>query len=714
MILMAERIVKILVLITILLFLLKQLRIRGFKQVAGLLIVIAVFGVGALKCSTMAPSLKELVTIEALGEKSTDSGADEILLAGFLVDGEEISISRPSEGKWFWAGSYYMWRNEADSRQPAGTTRKVSFEIPVGWDRKVAVKTSAWSGKAAISCLDMVTEVDAYGTDNQVTYVSLPKTNSEKLMAQACIRIAAFAVAFAAASGLFYAVCLLWRKDPSKSKVWLTQNKANVGCALIAFAAFVFMRSFSNLESFWLDEIAEIGFSMDTTSALKALLVLHNSYYDSWAGDILSLWYRIAPWGASYLLIPTQIATAAGIYFIGLAGKVLRNERSAIVAAGIATVSTYLILQAGFEYRSYGFVFLGCSLAVWQYCRMRCAEKLTWKNIILFGIFMWMPAGCHVFGVFFCVPFFFVDLYLYIKGRLNIKAIWSYVITGTLYFPWLYNMFRYGSTSVTATWQGVPSLDAVRSLLQYLTSQNTILHLLFWIGLCLAIIRFIAFRDSCTESLICEFSVALIPCFVVGFVFCYGRFVNSTATMWMERYFSCLFPCIVLLITLAIDSILFAVKEKPAYAAGISAAIILSVAVQTLPTIKAEEANGYPARAKYQAAADWFYTQANVIYNDSTLILYCPVGTCESWEEYCLTKKGERDPLSVIRQSGVSEIDLQGKRLIYVYYEHTGIFDSTKQLLAELGFQETANNEQLKVATYTLQETSAVDEVVEQ
>ena len=704
MISVVEIIIKILMVAIAALVLWKLCRAGSTKQKLCVLAVCVILGIAAqMACTTMTPTLTETVSVEALNEMNPASGSNEILIKRFVVDGKEIDLPQPIEGKWFWCGSNYNWRSEWDSRQPDGVTREVVFEIPVGMAREIVFTCSEWNGKAVVTCLGTTTEVDTYRSETTTVPIPLPESASGKLIGQSGLRILIFAAALLVMSCVIYVIYRVWNKNPGNSRNWLRRNWVYFGCGAIAVFAFLYMRSISGLESFWNDEIWQIEFALRGTSVWEDLLLLHSTYYGSWAEDILTLWYRIVPWGVQYLLIPTQIATTAGIFFIGLTGKVLRNERTAITAAGVAAVSTNLILQSGFEFRSYGFVFLGCALALWQYCRMRCAGKLTWSNLILFGVFMWMPAGCHVFGVFFCVPFFFADLFLYFKKQLPIKAIWSYVITVVLYLPWLYNMICCKATSVEATWMGVPSLSALKSLLQFLTASNQTLYLLFWIGLCAAIFGLFASRASLTPTAVCEMVTAVIPCFVVGFVFVYGKYINTTATMWMERYFVCLFPCVVVLIALALDSILALLKDKRMVSACICAAIVLSVGLQTLPAMKSQVAGGYPGYQSFQKAADWFYTKKDYCYNDSTLIIYAPDAPYRAWQEYCLTKQGVRDPLQVVSQYDLQADDLEGMRVVYVYYEHIGFFDWTKYLLKEAGLQQSANDTSLKIATYVKQ-----------
>jgi hypothetical protein len=44
--------------------------------------------------------------------------------------------------------------------------------------------------------------------------------------------------------------------------------------------------------------------------------------------------------------------------------------------------------------------------------------------------------------------------------------------------------------------------------------------------------------------------------------------------------------------------------------------------------------------------------------------------------------------------------DLRDKNFVYVYYEHIGMLDSTRELLESNGFYESANDEYLKVRTF--------------
>jgi dTDP-4-amino-4,6-dideoxygalactose transaminase len=54
----------------------------------------------------------------------------------------------------------------------------------------------------------------------------------------------------------------------------------------------------------------------------------------------------------------------------------------------------------------------------------------------------------------------------------------------------------------------------------------------------------------------------------------------------------------------------------------------------------------------------------------------------------------------VMSQYTLKGEDLRDKNFVYVYYEHIGMLDSTRELLESNGFYESANDEYLKVRTF--------------
>ena len=236
-----------------------------------------------------SPKLNEQFKLTALGERNPVSQSDEVVLLGMHVDGKEVGIGIPEEGKWFW-GSYYMWRNENDLRQPEGTTHSVTFNIPLGWERYIELATNQWNGYVHIECLGQSQIYDTYSEEWGTMKVSLPSSIKRNLILQHTLQTIIYGLVMFGELGL--CICLT-RKDYflcKKGKNFIKYNLHYFACGIIAAMMFLQMLCYADNNTFWNDEIWQINFCLTHENPLKTLLISHNTYYTDLVGNtILSL-----------------------------------------------------------------------------------------------------------------------------------------------------------------------------------------------------------------------------------------------------------------------------------------------------------------------------------------------------------------------------------------------------------------------------------------
>lgn len=655
-----------------------------------------IIAVGANIVAGSMPSLTEEVTFIALGEKNSLAQSDEVVLLGMKVDGKQIEIGKPKNGKWFW-GTHYMWRNEEDSRQPAGTTRNITLKVPVGWEREIEFATDQWNGYVQIECLGQTQICDTYSAEWGTSSVRLPGSAKRNLILQCTLEIGIYGLILLGWLGVYTFFTKKEYLYYQKMKQLFENHLAYFCCGMVAALMFFQMLLYAENNTFWNDEIWQVQFCLTNENPIETLLITHNNYYSNLGALILSLWYRIAPYGEKWLLLPQELAVAVGVYIIGITTNNLRGLRSAFFATVIGGCCSNMVFQCAYEFRTYGFLFLMCCIAIFSYTRYR-QKRYMQKNAVLLGISLWLPMSFHIFGVFFSAGLVLTDCFFLLRRKLDFRWICSYVIAGTLYLPWLYNMLCYKVMDIHAEWQGEPSLQGVINLLKYLTNQSTLFFSLFLIGLCFMLGISICNKFN-NEMALISIAPAVVVFFVITFVFIYGRWVNPKAAMWLERYFIVLFPMTICLCGVGGDILCDAITKKEVVLA-ICGAVTINMFIGNV------DALSRPARTSYQhfkEAADWFYTQQNTIYNKDTLIIYAPDAPQEAWQEYYTTRQGLRDPLAVVSQYTLSGQDLENKNVVYVYYEHIGMFDSTKELLEQEGFLEIADDNYLKIRSFARQ-----------
>ena len=124
------------------------------KQLGGYIVLTVIVAFVANWAANALPPLTDQVTLTGVGQKREEAVLDEIFLDSYTVDGRSYVPGKSLQivdGKWFWIGESYVWRNENDSRQPEGVTRSVTVKIPVGWSRTLDFRGGIWRGFVEIS-----------------------------------------------------------------------------------------------------------------------------------------------------------------------------------------------------------------------------------------------------------------------------------------------------------------------------------------------------------------------------------------------------------------------------------------------------------------------------------------------------------------------------------------------------------------------------------
>lgn len=664
--------------------------------------LVLVFATMAYKISGLTPALTDTVTLTALDEKRGEAQAAEVFLGGYTIDGKTYAAGKSLQieaGHWFWAGETYCWRSETDPRQPDGVTRSITVKLPVGWDRTLDFNGDVWRGFVEITAGGRTWTADTYAKSNTPVQVQIGRSQTAVLILQSVLRIAVFAIVLLVPFAAIYLFIKIRKNSGNEFVTWTASHYAELICGAIAIASVFVLFRYSEVDSLWYDELYQVALSLDNDCAIGRLLT-HSDYYPSFSSDVLSLAYRIAPYGERWLLLVPEIFSVLGIYLVAMAAKRVHGRAAAIFTMLFGTTNTTLILRCAYEFRVYWLLFFSCCLTLYIYVRYRndLDTAVTWKRLIIYGAALWLPAASHVFGVFFSAGLAITDMVYMASKRLSPRWIISFCITGVLYSPWLYNIICCDVWSMQKPWNGTPTPDGIVTLLRNWSSHGNFGYYFLLIGGGIVLVEIVLLVYSGKKMHTADMALFITLTFVVSFVYIYGKYVNPASTMWVERYFVVLVPCILWLQTLAAVSLCQPFKKHNVTTAAVClmcACIGITNILQWFPTATV-------VGAKYRKSADWFYTQTNTIYNDSTIIIstflheYPETG----WQEYYLTREGRRDALNLINQGDVDAAVLADKSVVYIYYGTNDIAERVLNLLEENGFAESANDEKLSIRTY--------------
>ena len=655
MILMTAKIIKITLLLAALVgaFVLFHKRLRTQKLIAFFVVVI-LSALVADMLSGYVPPLTDEVTLTALGEKNEASNGYEVVIDGFLVDGEKYPVDEVVEGQWFWRGNQYMWRPETDTRQPEGTTRTVTLKVPVGWVRTVLF--------SAYECRGYVEVTTSEGTETVDTSVAasavIGRSQSSRLIFNQILGLAVYAAALMLLlAALFWCVDRVL-KEPVRAKRFWEKNwfyAVLAGICAITLAALV---KFCGQESFWGDELSLI-YHVETSDSYLQYLLVDIAWPPLWKG-IMYFWYRLVPFGEKWLMIFPELFYLPGIFFTGLLGKKLFNHRVGMLAAVLAATNGYVLKSAASDITHYSLLFSLSAIMLYLYVKWVNQEDRTWKNAIPLTVVMVLASYTHYFGFFLSGALFLIELAKYIQKRIKPKALLPYIVSWILYTPWLYYIVFIGNAAEANYWQPAPTFASVPLFLKFLVGNLQERYYLLLIGLVYLAVLFIISKTKRYTFNTSIFLLIWIPLILFSGVFLYGKFIAIGNTFWVARYFLVIAPCFIVIVGAAIDGIYMMLSGQEGRSRAIAMSLVCFFVLSSvhhcfseLKTITATSSE------PFREASEWIYSHWDYMYDPDTMII--TVGNRvpdEAMIQYYVTRKG-KIPREDIHIADISQIDLE-------------------------------------------------------
>lgn len=641
MILMAVHIVKVflpLAALTCVLFLLR--RKLNQKELACIAFFIAAFVLAANAAAELVPPLTDTVTLTALGEKSESAQGTEIVINGFEIDEEKYLVDQIREGKWFWRGDQYMWRPETDIRQPEGTTRTVTLGVPAGWSRSILFSANEWRGIAEISTGGTAQTIDTA----KIASFELGRSDTTLLILNYVRILAVYSAVFLIGSVVLFFGVHKYLKAKTKSgegKIGLEETRFRIILLMICMAAFAAIIEFSVPRSLWRDEIAMVGYVTNTNSIFEAMKTDLN-WLPIWKG-LMFLWYRIVPYGERWLRLLPELCYIPGIYYVGLCGKRVANERVGIVAAILAATNARLISRAAADITCYSFLSMLSAILLYLYVgRFQSEQTCSWRKLIPITTAMVLIAYTHYFGFFLCGAMFLVDCVLCQQKMISRRYLLPYLFGGILYSPWLcYVIFSGHLTS--SYWQPSPTLNSILIFINALSGNIPVRYYILLFGLIMLPVTAILCRGALKKHIV-TFLMIILPSILFVCVFLYGRFIAIGNTFWVWSYFTVIVPCFTILTAITFEMIFTALVEHGQLrmriiAYSLFALTLLHSTVVSYQKVKKGEFN---SADRYRETAAWLCA-TEYLYTPSTLILVeVYASNVAPMVEYYITRQGTR------------------------------------------------------------------------
>jgi hypothetical protein len=443
----------------------------------------------------------ETLTITALNEKNNAAKGTELWLQSVTVEGEDVS-RYPIEGTWYWLGDAMRWDPEASANVPAGVTRSIKIKIPVGWERVASFVTNEWKGKVSVG-VDGYGEpviLDCYSEKGGTNHYKLPDSSRGALNKEIALKaISALMIGLVSGVGLYCA--FIKRKPIGEFCVKHYSALIIAGLAIVMFAC---MRSVVDKCSLWGDELYTVNPSLEPTW-YSALIKTISSDGNGVLFSLLTRAYMPFVHSTQQLLLLPEICMALAVFCLGILAKKVINGLGGIIAAAIASTMVFW-LQNGNNLRAYPLMLIFAPLLVYLY--LKRLEHNGKPQIILYGLCMFLCVATFYLTIFIPFVLFVYDVVLYIRKKISMQCIWSYIIGAGLFFP--IGLFFIKHTPMTGRAGVAPTVSKVINLLKLMLANNNLLIMLFVFGTALLIVNILRKHSDFAPALCLAITAAFI------------------------------------------------------------------------------------------------------------------------------------------------------------------------------------------------------------
>lgn len=219
----------------------------------------------------------DIVTITALGDKNELSISDEVKILNFEIEKVIYDIQYPVNGKWMLNNkSYYMWKNELDSKQPDGLTKEIMLEIQKGRNRFLLFNSDENSGLVEVSYNGVSQIIDLYNEDSNVVYFEIESTNDLEIQMIKFIRLICWYILIFIIMLITKLIIFLYQKYPKYKNILVLT-------IIIILQISVFIYFGYQKEGYHLDETYTYSLS---NGYYQPFLNRMSDYYQNWHEDI--------------------------------------------------------------------------------------------------------------------------------------------------------------------------------------------------------------------------------------------------------------------------------------------------------------------------------------------------------------------------------------------------------------------------------------------
>jgi len=657
-----------------------------YSAVFGVIITVVVI---CINIFCLFPS--DYITIRALNEKEVSAENTYITVQNIKDKNDNILGYKVSDGKWLDTNGGQRWGGVSVT----GITDSITIKFQKGNSRKINFHATRWGGKVAISFNGSSEKiVSTYkDSDNDVVSVMLPNTgNITKLD---FINILLLFIEYF----LLEVIAFLLYKIKDKIILFIKRYQYECIAVVIAFVGFVIMMSLGNYKSTWMDDSATMGIAAKNRSLGNVIETILKE--ESTTPPLYTIaWHyfsKLIPVGVEALTLWARmlsiIANTLGFYVGAIVVRKGWNKYVGIIFEMLLITSNALIVNSGFAVRSYGFMILMSLFLLYVIIR-RFEDGIDSKNKItaLYTVAILAICYTHYFGILTCLGFFLYECYLFIKKRYTYKFIFSYIVAGAVYLPWLivnYIITREQWGSVF--WISPPNYSSIIAIVVWLLSSQEL------VMLCLTLGFFITLYKVKENRVDISLNIALIITIAVeiAIVFIYSKYINPKSSVWTHRYFLNLLPYMLIIARFGLVNVVsFFTEDKIKKAGFVYTVLAFLIFVNSNVVFRVKGDMEGMFYQPYREAAEYLLNQPDANSPDTLVLISSVYST--GWDYY-LSHNGKFEPLSY--KKNFDGLDIQKYTKVYLLDIHVKLDDNNRKILED-NFHQISQDEKSTVQTY--------------
>jgi hypothetical protein len=378
--------------------------------------------------------------------------------------------------------------------------------------------------------------------------------------------------------------------------------------------------------------------------------------------------YKIAPYGEGWLLSLSILFVVFGVIGVYFVGRLIGGKGVAFCAFCLAAVSRTLITQGGWELRPYGMLFCVSVWTMFFYYR-RLGGETTGKIVVL-GLLMMAMSLTHWFGSLLIVSLGLTDLWLWIKGKISLRCVLSYVMAALAFAPWFILVVASKSMDLLVHWAAPPRILSLFSPADsFLSPQGALFLFLLGVALIIRERRYPGKILPCGLNPWLQMAASYFGVCLVVWV--YSKFINPRGSLYVNRYFFELFAHVLLIAAYALDRVIEFKIDIDDYGADETTtlrlklmlyarnALVLFICIASVRNYYKSIGIGLGSRAEPYRQASELLAADERAYAADSLIITASVG--RPWVDYYFKKRGFPLPANIA--DGSEMIVANGKYL---------------------------------------------------